>query len=75
MLLTTIDMPFDTPHGLFELKYDGLRVLAQMDDRKARLLSRNGKLQNLQFPDIEEGLLEEVKESTVLDSEVVCQYG
>ena len=72
MLLTLIDKPFDDPQWLFEPKYDGLRVLARMDGRKVKLVSRNGKLQNLQFPDIEQGLLEAVKESAVLDGEIVC---
>jgi DNA ligase D-like protein (predicted ligase) len=72
MLLTLIEKPFDDPQWLFEPKYDGLRVLARMDGREVKLISRNGKLQNLQFPDIEQGLLEAVKESAVVDGEMVC---
>jgi DNA ligase D-like protein (predicted ligase) len=72
MLVTLIDKPFDDPQWLFEPKYDGLRVLARMEGGKVRLISRNGKLQNLQFPDVVDALAEAVKESAVLDGEIVC---
>jgi len=77
MLLTLIDKPFDDPQWLFEPKYDGLRVLAQMNGREVKLISRNGKLQNLQFPDVEDALQRAVKKSAVLDGEIVCldEYG
>ena len=35
-------LPFDHPDWLFELKYDGFRALAVIEDGRAQLVSRNG---------------------------------
>jgi bifunctional non-homologous end joining protein LigD len=34
--------PFDDPDWIFELKYDGFRGLAVIEDGRTRLVSRNG---------------------------------
>jgi len=34
--------PFDDPDWIFELKYDGFRALAVIENRRTRLVSRNG---------------------------------
>jgi bifunctional non-homologous end joining protein LigD len=34
--------PFDDPAWLFDLKYDGFRALAYLEQRRCRLVSRNG---------------------------------
>ena len=34
--------PFDDPDWIFELKYDGFRSLAVVENGRAQLLSRNG---------------------------------
>src|SRR6266849_6102812 len=34
--------PFDDPDWVFELKYDGFRALAAIEDGRAQLISRNG---------------------------------
>ena len=34
--------PFDDRDWIFELKYDGFRALAVIEDGRAQLLSRNG---------------------------------
>jgi bifunctional non-homologous end joining protein LigD len=34
--------PFDHPDWIFELKYDGFRALAVIDNGRTQLLSRNG---------------------------------
>ena len=35
-------LPFDDPDWIFELKYDGFRALAVIEDGRTQLLSRNG---------------------------------
>jgi len=35
-------VPFDDPDFIFELKYDGFRALAVIEDGRAQLISRNG---------------------------------
>jgi len=42
MPLQRRSLPFDDPGWIFELKYDGFRALAVIEDGRAQLLSRNG---------------------------------
>jgi len=42
--------PFDHPDWLFELKYDGLRAMAYVQDGKAELMSRKGNVYELFEP-------------------------
>jgi bifunctional non-homologous end joining protein LigD len=41
MLATPIDKPFDGRDWLFEIKWDGYRAVAFIENGKARLVSRN----------------------------------
>lgn len=72
MLLTLVDKPFDDPQWIFEPKYDGLRVLARFDGKTVDLISRNDKSQNLQFPDVVEGVLGALSKPAMTDGEIVC---
>src|SRR5688572_20174730 len=56
MLCTLVGKAFDDPQWIFEPKLDVLRVLCHVRKRSVRLVSRNGKSQNFQFPEIVEGL-------------------
>jgi bifunctional non-homologous end joining protein LigD len=70
MLATLVDAPFDREGWIFEVKWDGNRVLAQVEPDQVRLLSRNGKdLTRLYLP-IAEDLLD-LDRSAILDGEVV----
>ena len=42
MPLARLPAPFDHPAWIFELKYDGFRALAYVEDGRARFVSRNG---------------------------------
>jgi bifunctional non-homologous end joining protein LigD len=72
MLCTLTDKPFDHPGWIFEPKFDGLRVLGIFDGREITLLSRNGKSQNLQLPEIVRALETSLTRPAIVDGEVVC---
>jgi bifunctional non-homologous end joining protein LigD len=64
--------PFDDPDWLFELKYDGFRALAVLDNARCQLISRNGN----PFASFAE-LAQQIscipdRKLTVLDGEIVC---
>ncbi len=72
MLATPVDKPFDDPAWLFEVKWDGYRAVAFINDGKVRLVSRNqndltagyGELHGL--PKFVEG------KTAILDGEIVA---
>src|SRR5215210_8453435 len=72
MLASLAAEPFDHPDWIAEPKYDGLRVLSRFDGEELTLISRNGKSQNVQFPDVVEALGRALDKPAVLDGEVVC---
>src|SRR5205085_2722532 len=74
MLCTLVAQPFDDPAWVFEPKLDGLRVLCRVDrGGRIALISRNGKEQSFQFPEIVDALKRCVtKPSAELDGEIVC---
>lgn len=72
MLCTLVNAPFDDPNWIFEPKLDGLRVLCRFDGRHATIVSRNGKTQDFQFPEIVAGLESSLTRPAILDGEVVC---
>ena len=51
-MLATAGEPFDRNGWLFELKYDGYRLLAHRDGATVNLWSRNGQCLNAAFPDV-----------------------
>lgn len=71
MLATLIDEPFDSAEWLFEVKWDGFRALAFINQGKVHLKSRNGLSFNHKFPEIVEEL-NKTKGSVVLDGEIVA---
>ena len=71
MLATSIDDPFDSPDWLFEIKWDGYRAVAFVENGKARLVSRNQNDLTPRYPELKD-LAKSVKAKTaILDGEVV----
>ena len=66
MPLSRRPLPFDHPEWMFELKYDGFRALAVIQNGRTQLISRNGHpfSFDLRVP-LHAG-------KTVLDGEIVC---
>ncbi|MGC2819950.1 MAG: non-homologous end-joining DNA ligase, partial [Candidatus Sulfotelmatobacter sp.] len=72
MLATSIAEPFDGPDWLFEIKWDGYRAVAFIDNGKVRLVSRNQNELTQRYPELKD-LPEFIKaKSAILDGEVVA---
>ncbi|MGA9043071.1 MAG: non-homologous end-joining DNA ligase [Terriglobales bacterium] len=72
MLATSVEKPFDSPEWLFEIKWDGYRAIAFIEDRKVRLVSRNQNDLTAQFSELRD-LPKFVKaKSAILDGEIVA---
>jgi bifunctional non-homologous end joining protein LigD len=72
MLAETREQPFSDPDWIFELKYDGYRVLAAREDEAARLLYRRGNDSTGVFPEVARAVATLPFSRLVLDGEVVC---
>jgi bifunctional non-homologous end joining protein LigD len=62
---------FDDPDWLFELKHDGFRSLAYLEDGECRLVSRH-KNTYKSFEVLRESLSGLKAQSAILDGEIVC---
>jgi bifunctional non-homologous end joining protein LigD len=72
MLAESIEKPFDDKDWLFEIKWDGYRAIAFMEDGKVRLVSRNQNELTARYPELKD-MAEYVKAQTaILDGEVVA---
>ncbi len=71
MLATTEERPFTREGWVFELKYDGYRLLAERVAREADLRSRAGHDLTTTFPEIARAVRGLPYEGLVLDGEVV----
>jgi bifunctional non-homologous end joining protein LigD len=71
MLATLIDKPFSDPEWLFEIKWDGVRSLAWIDDGKLTLRARSENDITRQYPEL--ALLPEALHArrAILDGEIV----
>ena len=71
MLATAADRPFSAEGWIFELKYDGIRVIAAVDGGEVRLRGRRGREETARFPEAA-GIPAQLRaRSAVLDCEVV----
>jgi bifunctional non-homologous end joining protein LigD len=72
MLATPVDEPFDGPEWLFEIKWDGYRAVAFIENGKARLVSRNQNDLTARYPELK-NLPQFINAKTaILDGEVVA---
>jgi len=62
---------FDDPRYLWEPKYDGVRAIVSVDGSDVRIQSRSGHDRSKHFPELKFA----VKESVILDGEIVCYAG
>ena len=71
MLATLTDAPFDDPACVFETKWDGFRMVAEIERGKVTLYSRNGKIVSDSYLPVASAL-EKVKRDAVIDGELVA---
>ena len=71
MLAETREKPFTKPGWIWELKYDGYRVLAEREGGQARLFYRHGMDATAIFPDLARALRALPFDSFVIDGEIV----
>jgi len=71
MLAETAEKAFTDPDWLFELKYDGYRVLAEREGEEARLRYRRGSDATSLYPDVARALRALPFGDLVLDGELV----
>lgn len=70
MMLQTTDAPFDDARFIFELKFDGMRVLVYCDKNQTILQNRKGTNVSDTFPELL-FLHKQCKESCILDGEII----
>ena len=72
MLATSVSEPFDGAEWLFEIKWDGYRAVAFIENGKVRLVSRNQNELTGRYPELKD-LAKSIKAKTaILDGEVVA---
>jgi bifunctional non-homologous end joining protein LigD len=75
MLASIVEKPFDDPNWLFEIKWDGYRAIAFLENGSVRLVSRNHNDLTPRYPELCE-LTKFVKaKAAILDGEVVVLDG
>jgi len=72
MLATTIEEPFDSPDWLFEIKWDGYRAVAFIENGKVRLISRNQNELTARYPELRDLSKSVQAKTAILDGEVVA---
>ncbi|MEQ1856291.1 MAG: DNA ligase D [Longimicrobiales bacterium] len=75
MLASTEERPFSRKGWVFELKYDGYRLLAERTGREPYLRSRAGHDMTVTFPEIARAVRGLPFEGLILDGEVVVPDG
>jgi bifunctional non-homologous end joining protein LigD len=71
MLCTLDDVPVDRAGWIYELKLDGVRILADRSGTEARLFYRTHRSATVSFPEIVEALKTLLAKDVVLDGEII----
>ena len=70
MRLRLVREAFDHPDYIFELKHDGFRAIAYLQNRESKLVSRNQR--NLGFEALKRSLAKLRVKNAILDGEIIC---
>ena len=72
MLATLSEKPFSRPGWVFEIKYDGVRVIAERKGEDVRMYGRSGEDITARYPEIADALRGLAVEHLVVDGEIVA---
>ena len=72
MLATLTEEYFSSDEWFYEHKYDGVRCLAFKKNGVVRLMSRNNKLMNEEYPELVEALEKQKADTFIIDGEIVA---
>jgi bifunctional non-homologous end joining protein LigD len=72
MLAESLAEPFDGPEWLFEIKWDGYRAIAFIENGKVRLVSRNQNDLTARYPELKDMARLINAKTAILDGEVVA---
>jgi bifunctional non-homologous end joining protein LigD len=72
MLASNVERPFSDRNWLFEIKWDGVRTLARLEDGALKLISRNGIDMTKQYPELAELPKIVSAREAILDGEIVA---
>jgi bifunctional non-homologous end joining protein LigD len=72
MLANLEEKPFSRAGWLFEIKYDGVRVIAERRGDQVKMLGRSGEDITMRYPEVAESLAALRVENFVLDGEIVA---
>ncbi len=67
--------PFDSSNHFFEIKWDGMRLLAFIKDKEVRLQNRNLQERTTYFPELTELYLSFKARNAVIDGELIALAG
>jgi bifunctional non-homologous end joining protein LigD len=70
MRLRLVRQPFDDRDYIFELKHDGFRAVAYLQNGECKLISRNQR--NLGFEMLKRSLAKLPAQTAILDGEIIC---
>lgn len=71
MLLSESDTVLENDNYIYEIKFDGIRVLIYVIDNNIKIFTRNGKNITNLFPELKV-ITSSVKKNSILDGEIVC---
>jgi len=71
MLATLDDAPVDRAGWVYELKLDGVRIVAERHGGEARLFYRTGRQATASFPEVVEGVRSLLADDVILDGEII----
>ncbi|MBM3705256.1 MAG: DNA ligase D [Actinobacteria bacterium] len=72
MIATLVDKPFDSKQWIYEIKWDGYRIIAICKNGKVSIRSRNNIILNGRFPAIVKSLEQKVMQTAAFDGEIVA---
>lgn len=72
MLATLTDHYFSSAQWIYEHKFDGERCVIYKSNGKVRLMSRNERVKNTQYPELARAIADQSADNFIIDGEIVA---